>query len=53
MSMRRAFLSLLARSGVMRGNLFAQDNNQRVFQEIHKYLIVMCNLVLSLVLSCS
>jgi hypothetical protein len=53
MSMRSALLSLLALSGVMRGNLFAQDNYQRVFQEIHKYLIVMCNLVLSLVLSCS
>ena len=35
----------------MRGNLFARDNNQRIFQEIHKYLIVMCNLVLSLLLS--
>ena len=53
MSMRTALLSLPALSGVMLGNLFAQDNNQRVFQEIHKYLIVMCNLVLPLVLSCS
>ncbi len=53
MSMSSALRSLLALSGVMRGNLFARDNNHRVFQEIHKYLIVMCNLVLSLVLSCS
>ena len=53
MSMSSALRSLLALSGVMRGNLYARDNNQRVFQEIHKYLIVMCNLVLSLVLSCS
>jgi hypothetical protein len=55
MSMSSALRSLLALSGVMRGNLYARDNNQRVFQEIQKYLIliVMCNLVLSLVLSCS
>jgi hypothetical protein len=53
MSMSSALLSLLALSGVMRGNLYARDNNQRVFQQIQKYLIVMCNLVLSLVLSCS
>ena len=51
--MRSTLLSLFALSGVMRGNVFARDNNQRIFQEIHKYLIVMCNLVLSLVLSCS